>query len=273
MVQINDFLIEKSIKVIGTTAFSIFCYIKSKSKGKFKMFRLRNFTETLNVSKPVVIEYLKKLKKSQFIDIKIVIENGKKSLYVKNNKIGKETLPSYNNIYIKLYINNKDTNNLYKYSKYKDIYYNIIKRALDYQRYNNKYYRSRKFKFGKREIMHVKTLLKNVDSIEDYLDWWLKNKSNKISGLNIGIIACIPIIEEYKIKNKRNISKSKDSSKSKERLLKMKKEMLIELFRNIEDAKKNKREYKFSDSDKEFIDKSIDEGLIISQNKDMRLNF
>jgi len=268
MIKIKDVIITKYIKLIGATGFMIYSYLKMLDTERVRIFSIR---QALGLSKSAVIQYLKKLKKYKLIAIKIKIEKGKKTLYIRILKIGRFILPlsSSNTIY-----------NTYKTkplrSKYRSIHNEIVELALSHRRFNNKYYRSRAYRFTLKEEKHVKRLTENVPSIKNYMKWWMKNKSFKMPGLNIGLICCVPMIEEYRLAMGWHVSKEtkKEAAAKEKKIDKLKMEMLQALYTDVINAKKAGKKFKLTKLDKGLIKEGIDEGLLIKKDDGkLKLNF
>lgn len=280
--QIEDYLVEEGISIIGPTAFSMLCYFKLKCKSKEERFLLKNIMFELNLSKPIVIEYLKQLRNIKFISTRIELAKGKKSLYIKVLQLGKGILPN-----CKKTLENQDSScirfqttrkqsgkiplpvssssklltytNVIKTTvdnnKYKKAFKKLIEMALQHGRFNNSYYKNKHFKYGTREVNHLKYLLENVSSIEEYMEWWLKKKASKIPGLNIGIICCCPMVEEYKIDIGRNVLNREKGSK-KNKVNNFKRMMVVNLLN------KQAKGHVFTTEDIEFLQSMLEEGII-----------
>lgn len=264
----------KYIKVLKPTGYLIYIYLSQiDSEKKYKLSKIMN---DLNLSKSNVINNLKILQKINFIKINIKLEHGRKRLFIKSNLTGLnfKPLPSIEDIYI--LSNNKISNrdNILFNNNYKKLFLKIMKNILSFKRYDNKYYKSREktiLKFGKKEEEHIKNLLEYIgaEKIKKYVNWWLNEKSRKISGLSIGRVVCIPMLEEFRIKNKLNPDKNKINEKKKNNKFdKLKKKMLLDLY----DDMKNKN-YKLTKTDKEFINEALKENLLIFKNNKYIINF
>jgi len=254
--NLDDFIIENYIKRIGHSSFSVFCYISLMSKGELKRIRLTEIMSALNLSKPSVTKCLKKLISYKMIKTEKKLINGRKNLFMKSLKVGKKILPAY---IINISINSN------KYNKtYKEIYYKIIKKVLKHARYSNDYYLKRKWKYGEREEAHIERLITSVDSVSDYVDWWLKNKSSKVPGLNIGLITCVPMLEEYKLKSGKKLYHEKDKRKAIDDL---RKRMITSL------VKDNSPLEKMNEHDREFLQEALDDKLVSYEKNKYIINF
>ena len=109
-----------------------------------------------------------------------------------------------------------------------------------------------KWKFGPKEEGHIKNLLSEGVDIDLYTDWFLKEKASKTSGLNIGLIANIPMIEEFKLFKGESIKKTKGKKR------KSIEEQMIETLINEKNEGRG-----LSSDDNKFFEKFIKSGLII----------
>ena len=73
MLEIDDVIVEQGIKKLGASVICVYLYIKKKSKGVFERFLIKDFINVLGFSKPMIINYIKKLRKFKLIKIKVRI--------------------------------------------------------------------------------------------------------------------------------------------------------------------------------------------------------
>lgn len=249
----RDFILN-AIKNIGPSASCAYLYIHLKSQGKFEKFRLIEFIENLGFSKPIVIESIRILKKSNLIKLNVKMEEGRKSFYIKSLKTGKLFLPvstSISSIY------NINTSKIQDNIEYHDIFKKSLSKLLSFRRFDNDYYRSRKIKLDDKAKNHIKNFCQMIgkDDLENYLNWWLEKKAYKSAGLNIGLVFCIPMLEEYLIKKGRfgNVIKKQIQQ---DRNVEMKKQMLRHLITKIENNEQ------LGKRDNIFIEDCIKQGLV-----------
>lgn len=262
------------IKKLGGSAFCIYVYVGLKQKKDWcNFYKIEELKSKLNLSRNTVIDSIKLLRKHKYLLAKKVIEDGKKRLFLKiispdGAKIDQKN--AYPNILSKLIYNK--SNKTKKDNKNRKIYKDVMLKLLSHPRYDNQYYKNRKWKFGEREEKHITNLVSQIgeNDIGNYIEWWLRNKASRISGLSIGIVVCQPMLEEYKIKYKKQtpiVEKRKSSVGEKE------KQKIHEM--NINLSKEVIREYKagkeLNKTDKEFIDEMVKAGIIVKNKNTMEL--
>jgi hypothetical protein len=249
--NVEDVFIDQGIALIGPTAFSIFCYIRKECKGRETKILIKKMAKRLHFSKKTVILKIKELKNLHLVSIKKVLEDNRKCLYFKDKKITEKFLggelftplkqknPQYwlensikltgaeilalsttiyttNNI---LYTNNKYIKYTSSRNKRKINFY-IMKKLLEHKRFNNEFYLKRNYKFETKEKEVIRGFIKNfptLEKIDHYLEWFLKNKAGKISGLNLGLVLLHTMQEEYFLKNKKTdfVKKTKKDQSNK----------------------------------------------------------
>ena len=191
------------------------------------------------------------------------------------SQFGKKFLPACpynNNINTNTNINiNKSKMNINRSKSNKDsskeIYFNILKKVLSFKRYDNEYYKGKKWSFREKEKAHIENLIKNVEDIDAYIEWWIKNKASRMPGLSIGLIACTPMIEEYQLKHQKEIKINRKviGTPEKKKINDMKVKMAKEVIEEYNSRKELKS------IDKQFLDDMIKEGIIIKNKNKMEL--
>jgi len=264
--EMDDIIIKEFIKKIGTSSFAVYCYVKVIASKKQTKIRLGEFMEILDLSKPTVIESLQILKKHKLISMVTEIDGlGKKSHFIK--AIGKNSLPLSTTIYKY----NKD-NIIKTIGRYRDTYcYDLFKKImlflLKQARYNNKWYWNRCYKFTEKEKNHIENIKDDLGKgkIKKFLKWFLKEKSRKVSGLNVGLLASM--VEEYKIKTKRFkvVDKKKDSNE-KQKISKLQIEQAQELINDVEKGKK------LNKIDQQFMNECLENKIIVVTDNGAILN-
>lgn len=252
-IYIEDNFILNAIKNIGPSASCVYLYIHLKSNGKFIKFRLIEFIESLGFSKPIVIESIRILKKSNLIKLDIRIEEGRKSFYIKSLKTGKLSLPLYTSISS---IYNISTSSIKDNIEYHDIFKTSLKKILSFRRFDNDYYRNKKIKLDEKARGHIKNFSEMIgkEDLDNYLNWWLEKKAYKISGLSMGLVFCVPMLEEYLI-NKGRFGKIIKKQIQQDRNMEMKKQMIKHIINKIDNNEK------LGKRDELFLDDSIKQGL------------
>jgi len=266
MIEIKDIIIERYINEMGSTAFCVYSYVKMICDGEEKKFLLGKIMETLNLSKPAVIAALKTLRKYKLLSINKKIEGGKKKLYLKILTADKDSLLVLTTTKYKYNSNNIIiTNKKYKDTRYFELFQKIMLYLLKHPRYCNKYYWNRCYKFEEKQNIHVKNIRNEISNIKLFLKWFLKEKSGKFSGLNIGLIAYM--IEEYNIKNKTyKIVDKKKEKKENKKISRVKQEQAKELINDIENEKK------LNKIDTQFLDECLENRIVKKTKKGYELN-
>lgn len=256
-IDLEDFI--PYIQTTGFASFCLFCYFVAKSKGEWTRVKISDIMNDLLLSKPSVIRKIIKLRDLKLIKAKKEIEEGKKRWFVKAST-GQVTLPMYpihnqsNLVNIKSTRSNKGSNNL------KDVFKKIIGLALSHPRFSNPYYKDRRWKFRENEKKHIQHLLDNVNNVEEYMTWWLKEKAGRIPGLNVGMICCHPMIEEFRIKNR--IPVTRDRAMNKEKDEKKISGLKLEVAHQLVHELNTNQKYEMSKTDKEFLEDCIKERII-----------
>ena len=100
-----------------------------------------------------------------------------------------------------------------------------------------------------------------VPDVDGYVEWWLDNKASKVSGLNIGLIACVPMIEEYKLSKGEKLWKKEPKEVKTSKENKLSNEILEFLI-------KEKNEGKIlSEDDDIFFQQCLKNDMVIRENK------
>lgn len=248
------------IQTTGFASFCLYCYYVAKTKGEWTRVKISDAMNDLLLSKPSVIRKIIKLRDLGLIKAKKEIENGKKRWFVKAI-LGQVTLPMYpihtNTNLVNIKSSKKDSN---KKSGLKGIFQKILSIALSHPRFSNPYYKDRRWKFRSNEKKHIQHLIDNVSNIEDYMKWWLKDKAGRIPGLNVGMICCQPMIEEYRLRHGIPITKNRPMNREKDetKISGLRLEVAHQLVHELNTNPK----YEMSKTDKEFLEDCIKEGVV-----------
>lgn len=276
--EIDDLIVEKYISYLKPEAYAVLTSIifrcsKFNPKKKVKM-AIKTIERITGLTRPTIFKHLETLANNKFICTETKIIDSKKTRLfrvLKTPKINKALYPK--DIDKNTIKSSKNTKR-----RYRIVFNNILEKVLEYPRYNNDYYKNKKYRFGAKEQNHIKTLVNRVKDIDSYIDWWLKNKSSRIPGLSMGIICCIPIIEEYELKSGKSLDEVKRESKKPikrnlDRISKIRKENIRYICEEITEAKGKGEDPDLSPEDERILRKAVRENLIIKTKNGYRLNF